>query len=110
MNLLANLLLVLVAVAFIYRAGLAFEPSRRACMGICRDEAIATFSDYSVAADVLWESSAAAFLRMSLIDCLWLELVFASSEQSLIALTMEENSCWELTVLFKLVEADLKEK
>ena len=34
-----------------------------------------------------------------------LVLDFASADTSLIALTIDEKSCWELTVLLKLVEA-----
>ena len=37
--------------------------------------------------------------------CLVLELDFASADTSLIALTIDEKSCWELTVLLKLVDA-----
>ena len=49
-------------------------------------------------ADVYWP------LRISLMLCLVLELDFASADTSLIALTIDEKSCWELTVLLKLVE------
>ena len=79
---------------------LRFVASRRACMGIWREE-LTTFgflAEELPSSDgwELWaaeEFSAVLFLRMSLIDWREPELDLACSSTSWIAVTIDENSC-----------------
>lgn len=107
LNLLANLLLVLAPVAFTLEDALP-AASKRACIGICREPD--TFFSVLLSSYVYgwWsaeEMTEAGVPRLiSLIDCRELALVLASAETSLIAVTICEKSCCELTALLRPVD------
>ena len=94
-NLLRGLAPVFYAgIAYASAAAAFFVPenSSLACIGICLDEVMAA------------GPSAFAFCLISLIDCLELELVLAYCSTSLIAVTIDEKSDYEFTVLLRPVE------